>query len=175
MEKLEMDITQNMEENDTIVGTPTKQEVMNIISQLKNNKSPGATEITAEMLKAGGEQRYEQLYWLVKKIWEEEKMPNDWMLARICPIHKKGDKQTCENYRGIAVLETGYKIIAQLMEEGSSTIRREVSVAESAGAESAGAESAGAESAGAEPAGAETPTPNRRRRNGPSPWKNISV
>jgi len=37
------------------------------------------------------------------KVWETEKIPEDWKTAMISPIHKKGDRKDCYNYRGIAL------------------------------------------------------------------------
>jgi hypothetical protein len=42
-----------------------------------------------------------RIYRLVTNVWIKEKMPNEWNLALICPIYKKGEKSECSNYRGI--------------------------------------------------------------------------
>lgn len=114
-EDYEEEQTQEMEEDNVRIAAPTREEVNNIIKGLKSNKSPGESAITAEMLKCGGIELHQRLYDLITNIWEKVKMPEDWSSALICPLHKKGDKMQCENYRGIALLEVCYKILAQIV------------------------------------------------------------
>ena len=44
-----------------------------------------------------------RIYELVRQIWEEERIPEEWNKTIIVPIYKKGDRDRCENYRGIAL------------------------------------------------------------------------
>src|SRR6185436_2187167 len=104
-------------EDEIPISQPTEQEISNIIQELKNNNSPGGNDISAEMLKAGGKQLKKKLTELIKRIWDTKQMPIEWSEARICPIHKKGDKMLCENYRGVALLDTCYKVLSRILKK----------------------------------------------------------
>jgi hypothetical protein len=51
------------------------------------------------------------MYELVQLIWEEENIPEEWKEIIIVPIHKRGDRDRCENYREIAMGNAAYKIL----------------------------------------------------------------
>ena len=42
-------------------------------------------------------------------------MPEEWKWSIIVPIHKKGDKTDCNNYRSISLLPTMYKILSNIL------------------------------------------------------------
>ena len=42
-------------------------------------------------------------------------MPLEWKEPIIVPIHKKGDRMVCNNYRGISLLSTSYKILWHIL------------------------------------------------------------
>ncbi|KAL1447281.1 hypothetical protein WDU94_008893 [Cyamophila willieti] len=103
-------------ENDPLNDeAPTIIEIQRAISHLKNNKSPGADNITAEMIKAGEECTVDLLHKLYLQIWAEKRIPNDWKQALIVPIHKKGSKNKCSNYRGISLLSVPSKILSRIL------------------------------------------------------------
>jgi len=48
---------------------------------------------------------------------EEERIPEEWKETIIVSIFKKGDRDRCENYRGIALGNASYKILANIILE----------------------------------------------------------
>jgi hypothetical protein len=88
--------------------------VWEIIKKLKNNKAPGSDGIVGELLKQGGTVLRRRLHKLIIHIWHQEKIPEEWKLGIIHPIHKKSDKMQCDNYRGITLLNVAYKIFIAL-------------------------------------------------------------
>ncbi|KAF0724359.1 ribosome biogenesis protein TSR3 isoform X1 [Aphis craccivora] len=91
---------------------PTIEEVAKQIKTLKNHKAHGEDGITGEILKTGAENLVKYIHRLINLIWQKEEIPKEWKTALVYPIHKKGDKQTCNNYRGIALLNVTYKILS---------------------------------------------------------------
>jgi hypothetical protein len=48
-------------------------------------------------------------------MWNKEELPQQWKESIITPIHKKGDKTDCNNYQGISLLSTAYKILSNIL------------------------------------------------------------
>lgn len=57
----------------------------------------------------------EDLLKLVNAVWQKEEVPQAWNEAIIVPVFKKGDKIKAENYRGIALLDVGYKVFSTIL------------------------------------------------------------
>ena len=90
-------------ENTFSDGEPTISKLKSAIKSLKNGKAPGIDQVTAEMIKAGGDTLLQRLHSLLKLIWHTERIPSAWKKAIIVPILKKGDNQECKHYRGISL------------------------------------------------------------------------
>jgi hypothetical protein len=78
------------------------------IGKLKRYKFPCVGPILAELFQAGGETLRSEIRKLIKMIWNKEELPHQWKESIVVPIHKKGDKTDCSNYRGISLLSTSY-------------------------------------------------------------------
>jgi hypothetical protein len=78
---------------------------------LKKYKSPGSGQIPAELIQAGGEILLSAIHKLINSVWNKEEFPDQWKESIIVPVHKKGDKTGCNNYRGLSLLLTLYKIL----------------------------------------------------------------
>jgi len=89
-----------------LVPEPSASEVELAIDKLKSHKSPGIDQIPAELIKVEGRTIYLEIHKLIISIWKREKLPEEWKESIIVPIHKKGDKTDCNNYRGTSLLPT---------------------------------------------------------------------
>ncbi|XP_070491040.1 uncharacterized protein [Chironomus tepperi] len=69
---------------------PTLSEVREAIARLKNNKAPGEDSLPAELFKTGCSMLEEKMHEIIVQVWNEEKMPDEWTVGVICPLHKKG-------------------------------------------------------------------------------------
>jgi len=87
---------------------PEKEEIKEAIKILKNNKAPGDDIIGAELIIEGEELIVNEMWELIKKIWQQEQIPEEWKIAVVCPIYKKGNPEDCHNYRGISLLNAAY-------------------------------------------------------------------
>jgi PHP family Zn ribbon phosphoesterase len=81
----------------------TTEDVKKAIRNLKNERVAGTDGIHPELIKYRGDILLNRIYEQVKKIWEEERIPEEWKETIIVPIHKRGDRDRCENYRGTAL------------------------------------------------------------------------
>jgi hypothetical protein len=85
------------------------------IGKLKSYKSPGTDQILARLIKAGSETLYSEIHKFICSIWNKEELPQQWKESIIVPTYKKGDKTDCNNYRGISLLSTAYKISSNIL------------------------------------------------------------
>jgi len=46
---------------------------------------------------------------------EEERIPEEWKETIIVSIHKRRDRDRCENYRGIAMGNAAYNILSNII------------------------------------------------------------
>jgi hypothetical protein len=97
-----------------LVPEPSLVKVEIAIRKFKSYKSPGTNQIPAELIKAGGE-TCSEVHRLICSIWNKEELPQQWKESVIVPIHKKNNKTDCNNYQGISLLSTAYKILCNIL------------------------------------------------------------
>ena len=92
---------------------PTVTETAKAIHHLSSGKVPGSGAIPAEIYKAGGHPKVEELTQLFHYIWRKEYIPQEFKDASIIHLHKrKGNAQVCDNHRGISIAG---KILAKIL------------------------------------------------------------
>jgi hypothetical protein len=97
------------------VPEPRASEFEVAIGKLERYKSLCVDQIPAELIQAGGETLRSEIHKLIKLIWNEEELPHQWKESVVVPVHKKGDKTDCSNYRGVSLLSTSYKILSIIL------------------------------------------------------------
>ena len=94
-------------------------EITTAIKKLKNNKAAGSDGISPEVFKHCIEP-LTSLENLLKLIWRQRTIPEEWKRSLIASLHKKGNKSKISNYRGISLLNIGLKSWKQFSKAGSS-------------------------------------------------------
>jgi hypothetical protein len=103
-----------MEEEEEL-PTVLKGEVKNIITQLKNNKTPGEEGVINECLKWGEQDIKDPITTLFNRILVLEIIPQQWFTSTIILLHKKGTKDNPNNYRPICLLSNMYKLLIKIL------------------------------------------------------------
>ncbi|WP_209300514.1 hypothetical protein, partial [Lonepinella koalarum] len=86
------------------------------MKQLKGGKAAGVCGIHAELLKAGGDTALLSLHAIICSIWNTGVIPTDWKRGLVVPLWKgKGDRQDCNNYRGVTLLSVADKVLARII------------------------------------------------------------
>ncbi len=58
------------------------------------------------------------MMWICNLAWEQSEVPEDWRKAIIVPLYKgKGNREECNNYRGISLLRVPDKIYGRILNE----------------------------------------------------------
>ena len=95
---------------------PSYEDFMKALTKMKPRRAAGPDRIPLELWTHGGSQLQTQLFKLMTQMWEEVQLPSDLKKnAIIVPVHKKGDRTVCGNYRGIFLLSVAGKILARIL------------------------------------------------------------
>ena len=76
----------------------TMAEVEWAVRKMKMGKAVGIDEVAIEMIKAAGPVGLQWTYRLLRSVWREKNVPEDWKKGIIMPVFKKGDRKVCSNY-----------------------------------------------------------------------------
>ena len=92
-------------------------EVREALKKMGRNKATGPDGIPIEVWKCLGEVGIEWLTTLFNKIWQTQRMPQEWRESTLVHLYKnKGDIQNCSNYRGIKLMSHTMKLWERIIE-----------------------------------------------------------
>eukprot|EP00752_Nemacystus_decipiens_P005575 g5044.t1 len=92
------------------------EEVRRGAKDLGNWKAAGLDLLAAELLKLDDDDEptvLGHLLAIIVKVWNGGEMPQGWKDATIKVLYKKGDRSTCNNFRGISLLSHVGKVLAK--------------------------------------------------------------
>ena len=95
----------------------SSQSVYNFLKVIDPNKAPGPGGISGHILKHCASALTYPLVLLFNKSYTTGKLPLDWKLANVVPIHKKGKKDNVENYRPVSLTSLVMKIFEKCIRD----------------------------------------------------------
>ena len=90
-------------------------DIAKIIHNLDPNRAHDHDMISICMLKISSNSIYKPLHLIFRYFIENGKFPSEWKKANVVPVHKKGNKQTLENYCPVSLLPVCGKIFERLI------------------------------------------------------------
>ena len=84
------------------------------IQNLKCNKASGCDQLKSEAIKFADSVTKNNLRRIMERCLNGEPIPESWREATIWPIHKNGSMKLAENYRGITLSNSIYKLYASI-------------------------------------------------------------
>ena len=95
--------------------TVSEKDVLKILKSLKPKKSYGLDGISSEVLKLGAEVLVVPLTYIINSSILQGKYPTNWKVAKVVPLHKKGDRKSLKNYRPVALLSVAGMILERVV------------------------------------------------------------
>ena len=95
--------------------TVKEKDVLKLLKALKGKKSYGLDGITSEILKIGAEVLVVPLTWIINTSITTGEFPEEWKIAKIIPLFKKGNRRTMKNYRPVSLLSVAGMILEKII------------------------------------------------------------
>ena len=110
------DIVGDAEGDMDLINEPiTKYEVTRALISLKNGKAPGPDGIIGEMFKNASDVVLDFFVKLFIEIFNKGVYPENWTDSIIHPLHKKGNPNDPNNYRGISLSDVSGKLFSTII------------------------------------------------------------
>ena len=93
------------------------RQVRSLLNKVNVNKAVGPDGIHGKILKNCASSLAYPLSLIFKTSYNTGQIPNDWKLANVVPVHKKGSKSSVENYRPISLTSLVMKIFEKIIRD----------------------------------------------------------
>lgn len=94
-----------------------REEVRRVLKNIKEVKALGMDGIPGVVWKYGGEELERWLWSFYNRVWKGEGWKEESKEGKIVPIIKKGEGNRMEDYRGITIMTSAYKVYAAILAE----------------------------------------------------------
>lgn len=99
----------------------SEEGIAKAINQLSNGKSAGPDRLINEFFTNGKAVLTPYLHIVFNTVFNQNYFPAAWSVGEIIPLHKKGDKNNVDNYRGITLLSTLGKLFTRILNNRLTT------------------------------------------------------
>ena len=83
----------------------------------EEGKTAGCSGLPIDIIKHLGKSGVDMMHEILKRVWEEENMPEEWTKSEIVPTYmQKGDPLECGNFRGSKLLENRMTMSEEILE-----------------------------------------------------------
>ena len=86
-----------------------------VLKHARNRKCCGLDNLPMELWQFGGNYFKMHILQSLNNTIDKNQKPQEWEIGMVINIRKGGRKSKCENYRGITLLPTAYKIFAKII------------------------------------------------------------
>ena len=97
--------------------TITKEKILGKLKGLKVNKSPGPDGVHPCVIKEIAEEIVEALVVIFQESLEAGRVPEEWKVAHVTPMFKKGGRQQMGNYRLVSLSSVIGKILEPIIKD----------------------------------------------------------
>ena len=121
----ELDLVEQRPVIEKIAAIPSNNDVAAALAKVKNRKAPGSSGILPKMVKMGINNG-ELLTNLLRTVWKEQWVPQEWIDAILIPIPKKGNLKCSDNWREISLLKVVGKVVARVVQNWLQELAEEL-------------------------------------------------
>ena len=94
------------------IDTPT---IIKLLGMVKETKSQGPDDIHPKFIKETSKELAKPVSIVFRRSLDEGKLPENWKIANVTPIHKKGPKHQVGNYKPISLTSILCKILERII------------------------------------------------------------